>query len=72
VLCYSVKVAIPNEGNQSEIAYYLVRAGSEKAALDAILECLPVDWRVAEIHPAAVRPETVDALGLFPGVPRQI
>jgi hypothetical protein len=72
VLCYSIKVEIPTEAGQRDVTYYLVRTSSEQAALSAIREHLPANWQVAEINPAAVRTETVEALGLLPGVPHQI
>ena len=72
VLCYSVKVEIPSEAGQPESLYYLVRTSSEAAAIDAVKEALPSEWRVAAVNPTAVRPETVEYLDLRPGVPRLI
>jgi uncharacterized protein YbdZ (MbtH family) len=72
VLCYSVKIVIPNEAGPSESVYYLVQTNSEAAAIEAVKEAVPSAWRVAAVNPAAVRTETVDYLDLRPGIPRQI
>ena len=70
--CYSVKVKSRNELGRAVTAYYLVRADSEIAAVKAVKAALPDTWEAVEASLTAVRPETVEALDLHPGVPRQI
>ncbi len=57
---------------QPAISYYLVRAASQAAAIQAVEEILPGGWGAIEATLTAIRKETVKALDLRRGVPRQI
>ncbi|MPR13032.1 hypothetical protein [Microvirga tunisiensis] len=70
--CYSVKVEIPNEVGRPAATYYLVRADSQTAAIKAVEQVLPGAWAAVEATLSLVRRETVEALDLHPGMPRQI
>jgi hypothetical protein len=72
VPCYSVKVEIPTEIGHPAISYYLVRADSQAAAIQAVEEILPGNWGAVEATLTAIRRETVEALDLRRGIPRQI
>jgi hypothetical protein len=72
VSCYSVKVEIPNEIGRSESTYYLIRTDSEVSAISVVQEGLPKLWKAVEVNLTAIRKETVEALDLRPGIPRQI
>jgi hypothetical protein len=72
VPCYSVNVEIPNEMGRPTVTFYLVRADTQGAAIAAVEEVLPGAWGAVEATLTAIRRETVEALDLRPGVPRQI
>lgn len=72
VPCYSVKVEIPSEIGRPAATYYSVQADTQSAAVTAVMDLLPDTWEAVEATFTSVRQETVEALGLFPGVPRQI
>jgi hypothetical protein len=72
VPCYSVKVEIPSDLGRPAISYYLVRADSQAAAIQAVEEILPGTWGAVEATLTAIRRETVEALDLRRGIPRQI
>ncbi len=70
--CYSVKVEIPSEVGRPAATYYLVQADSQPAAINAVKKALSGPCEAVEATLSLVRPETVEALGLHPGMPRRI
>ncbi len=72
VPCYSVKVEIPTELGHPAVSYFLVRVDSQAAAIQAVEEILPGTWGAVEATLTAIRKETVEALDLRRGIPRQI
>jgi hypothetical protein len=70
--CYLVKVEGTNEIGRPTVTFYLVRADTQSAAIKAVEEVLPGTWGAVEASLTAIRRETVEALDLRPGAPRQI
>jgi hypothetical protein len=71
VPCYLVKVEVSNEIGRPTVTFYLVRADTQSAAIKAVEEVLPGTWGAVEATLTAIRRETVEALDLRPGAPRQ-